>query len=65
VVAGRARAAAAARPAPAPAWQTAAYRHTLVAGFDRAFLVAAAISVLILAATVTMIRSRRAGLAGR
>ena len=67
VVAGRtgAQAAAPARPVPAAAWQTEAYRHALVAGFDRAFLVAAAISVLILVATITMIRSRRADLAGR
>jgi hypothetical protein len=60
VVAGsvRSQTATAARPAPAAASQTAAYRHALVAGFDRAFLVAAAISVLILVATITMIRGR-------
>ncbi len=43
-------------PASAASWPTAVYRHALVAGFDRAFLVAAALSVLILVATVTMIR---------
>jgi EmrB/QacA subfamily drug resistance transporter len=60
VVAGRTRAqaAAASRPVAAAAWQTPVYRHALVAGFDRAFLVAAALSVLILVATITMIRGR-------
>jgi EmrB/QacA subfamily drug resistance transporter len=41
------------------------YQHALTAGFDRAFLVAAAIAVLMLVAAVTMIRVRRADLAGR
>jgi EmrB/QacA subfamily drug resistance transporter len=42
----------------------AAYRHALVVGFDRAFLVGAGIAVLILLVAVTMIRIRRADLAG-
>jgi len=42
-----------------------AYRHALAAGFDRAFLVGAFMAVLILLAAVTMIRIRRADLAGR
>jgi predicted MFS family arabinose efflux permease len=37
------------------------YRHALAAGFDRAFLVAAAISALMLVVTVTMLRVRRTG----
>ena len=40
------------------------YRHALVVGFDRAFLVGAGIAVLILLIAVTMIRIRRADLAG-
>jgi EmrB/QacA subfamily drug resistance transporter len=40
------------------------YRHALVVGFDRAFLVGAGIAVLILLVAVTMIRIRRADLAG-
>jgi len=44
--------------------QAAAYRHALAAGFDRAFLVAAAIAVLILVVAVAAIRIRRADLAG-
>ncbi len=43
---------------------TAAYRHALAAGFDRAFLVAAAIAVLTLVVAITTIRLRRADLAG-
>jgi EmrB/QacA subfamily drug resistance transporter len=43
--------------------RTAAYQHALTAGFDRAFLVAAAVAVLILLVAVTMIRVRRADLA--
>ena len=43
---------------------SAAYRHALVVGFDRAFLVGAGIAVLILLIAVTMIRIRRADLAG-
>jgi hypothetical protein len=60
VVAGRIRAQAvpSARPAAAATWQSPVYRHALVAGFDRAFLVAAAISVLVLVAAITMIRGR-------
>jgi len=42
----------------------AAQRHALAVGFDRAFLVAAAISLLILVVTIAMIRIRRADLAG-
>ncbi len=37
----------------------AAYRHALVVGFDRAFLVGAGIGVLILLTAVTTIRIRR------
>jgi EmrB/QacA subfamily drug resistance transporter len=62
----RAQATAAARtasPLPTATWQ-AAYRHALTAGFDRAFLVAAAIAVLILVAAITAIRLRRGDLAG-
>ena len=44
---------------------TAAYRHALAAGFDRAFLVAAAIAVLTLVVAITTIRLRRADLSGR
>ena len=61
----RAQAAAAARaasPVAAATWQ-AAYQHALAAGFDRAFLVAAAIAVLILVVAITSIRLRRADLA--
>jgi EmrB/QacA subfamily drug resistance transporter len=62
----RAQAAAAARAGSpvSAALQAAAYRHALAAGFDRAFLVAAAIAVLILLVAVTTIRARRADLAG-
>jgi EmrB/QacA subfamily drug resistance transporter len=42
----------------------AAYRHAQAAGFDRAFLVAAAIGVLILVLAITTIRVRRSDLAG-
>ena len=38
--------------------------HALAAGFDRAFLVAAAIALLMLVVSVTMIRVRRGDLAG-
>ena len=44
--------------ATSPAW-------LLAAGFDRAFLVAAGISVLIVLVTVIAIRIRRSDLAGR
>jgi len=71
VVANTARAQAAPGPAdaapgaaPSAAWREAAYRHALAAGFDRAFLVAAAISVLLLVTAVAVIRIRRADLAG-
>jgi hypothetical protein len=47
-----------------PAWRAAAYQHALAAGFDRAFLVAAGISLLLLVTAITMIRIRRADLAG-
>jgi hypothetical protein len=50
--------------AVAPAARAAAYQHALAAGFDRAFLVAAGISLLMLVAAVTMIRGDRADLAG-
>jgi len=52
VVAGRARASGA-------QLGTMAYRHALAAGFDRAFLVAAAIAALMVVVTVTMLRVRR------
>jgi EmrB/QacA subfamily drug resistance transporter len=56
--AGRARTAA---------WRAAdqhpAYQHALAAGFDRAFLTAAAIALLLLVIAATMVRGRRAGLA--
>ena len=65
VVADSARTAAASRTAPpSAAWRTAAYQHALTAGFDRAFLVAAGIAVLLLVTAVATIRIRRADLAG-
>jgi len=61
VVADGARAhAAAARTASWPA----AYRHALAAGFDRAFLVAAGIALLILVVAIAAIRVRRGDLSG-
>ena len=61
----RAQAAAAGSVASSSAaWRAAAYQHALAAGFDRAFLVAAGISLLLLVTAVTMIRIRRADLAG-
>lgn len=48
---------------PTATWH-AAYQHALAVGFDRAFLVAAAIAVLILVVAITAIRVRRADLAG-
>ena len=61
VVANGARArAAAARTAS----RQAAYQHALAAGFDRAFLVAAGIALLILVAAIAAIRVRRADLSG-
>jgi EmrB/QacA subfamily drug resistance transporter len=50
-------------PASGAAWRVA-YRHALAAGFDRAFLVAAALAALIVVVAATMIRVRRADLAG-
>jgi len=44
-------------------WQ-AAYRHALAAGFDRAFLVAAGIAVLILLVAIAAIRVRRTDSSG-
>ena len=41
-----------------------AYQHALVAGFDRAFLVAAGIALLLVVAAAAMIRISRAALAG-
>jgi EmrB/QacA subfamily drug resistance transporter len=61
VVAGGAGAqAGAARTASRPA----AYQHALAAGFDRAFLVAAGIALLILVVAIAAIRVRRADLSG-
>ena len=60
----RAQAAAAGAASSSAAWRAAAYQHALAAGFDRAFLVAAGISLLLLVTAVTMIRIRRADLAG-
>ena len=60
VDAGRARGARGARRKAS----AAAYRHALAAGFDRAFLVAAAIAVLTLVVAITTIRLRRADLSG-
>jgi EmrB/QacA subfamily drug resistance transporter len=69
VVADTARAQAAAaggRASHGPAgWHAAAYRHALAVGFDRAFLVAAALAVLILVVAIAAIRLRREDLAGR
>jgi EmrB/QacA subfamily drug resistance transporter len=53
VPAGRARAAA-----------VSAYQHALAAGFDRAFLVASGIALLILVIAIAAIRVRRADLTG-
>jgi EmrB/QacA subfamily drug resistance transporter len=63
----RAQATAVARTASraSAAAAQAASRHALAVGFERAFLVAAAIAVLILVVGLTMIRLRRADLAGR
>jgi hypothetical protein len=59
VVANSARAAA----ARTASWQ-AAYQHALVAGFDRAFLVASGIALLSLVVAIAAIRIRRADLSG-
>jgi hypothetical protein len=50
--------------AHAAAAGTAAYQHALATGFDRAFLVAAGIALVILVIAVAMIRVRRADLSG-
>jgi hypothetical protein len=64
VEAHRARPDAAARAvSPGPPRSAAAYQYALTAGFDRAFLVAAAICVLMLVVAVTVVRGRRADLA--
>jgi len=44
------------------ALRSAAYQHALAAGFDRAFLVAAGIALLMLVAVIAVIRVRRADL---
>jgi MFS family permease len=62
VIAGGARAHAAA--AGTASWR-AAYQHALAAGFDRAFLAAAGIALLILVVAIAAIRVRRADLSGR
>ena len=64
VVADNARAGAATRPGQPAATVSAdtaqaAYRHALAVGFDRAFLVAAAISLVMLVVAVAMVRVRR------
>jgi len=66
VVAGRAHGALGARGARGASGEAsaAAYRHALAAGFDRAFLVAAAIAALTLVIAITTIRLRRADLSG-
>jgi EmrB/QacA subfamily drug resistance transporter len=67
VVADTTRAPAAARaakPISTATSQAAAYHHALAVGFDRAFLVAAAIAVLTLVVAITTIRVRRSDLAG-
>ena len=61
VIADRARARAA---APGTASWQAAYQHALAAGFDRAFLVASGIALLIVVVTLAAIRVRRADLNG-
>jgi MFS family permease len=65
VVAGDTHPATSAQVAsPTRAVQAVAYQHALTAGFDRAFLAAAAICTLILVAAITVIRVRRADLGG-
>ena len=61
VAADRARAQAA--RAGTASWR-AAYQHALAAGFDRAFLAAAGIALLILVVAIATIRVRRADLSG-
>jgi EmrB/QacA subfamily drug resistance transporter len=67
VTADSARAAASGRASKArtTAWQAAVHQRALTVGFDRAFLVAAAIAVVMLVIAIIMIRVRRADLAGR
>ena len=60
VVANRGRDHAGAAGPVRTAARQAAHQHALVAGFDRAFLVAAGIAVLMLAVALTTIRARRA-----
>ena len=62
VVADTARTHAAA--ASANAARQAAYQHALAVGFDRAFLIAAGIALLILVVAIAAIRVRRADLSG-
>jgi MFS family permease len=50
--------------AHAAAVGTAAYRHALATGFDRAFLVSAGIALLIVVIAAVVIRVRRADLSG-
>ena len=64
VFANTARHQAAAAGRTTAALRAAAYQHALAAGFDRAFLVAAGIAVLMLVAAISVIRIRRADLAG-
>jgi hypothetical protein len=69
VVADTAHAAAARATSATAARSTAgtvqaAYRHALTVGFDRAFLVGAATAALLIVVAITMIRIRRADLAG-
>jgi Na+/melibiose symporter-like transporter len=64
VVADTARAHAATAATLGAAARQAAYARALAVGFDRAFLVAAGIAVLILVVAVAAIRVRRADLSG-
>jgi hypothetical protein len=58
VFANTARHQAAAAGRTTAALRAAAYQHALAAGFDRAFLVAAGIAVLMLVAAISVIRVR-------
>jgi EmrB/QacA subfamily drug resistance transporter len=64
VVADSARAHAAAGAAASAAARQAAYQQALATGFDRAFLVAAGLALLILVVAIAAIRVRRADLSG-
>jgi EmrB/QacA subfamily drug resistance transporter len=64
VIANSARAQAAAAARTTAARTTAAYQHALAAGFDRAFLVASGIALLILVVASAAIRVRRADMSG-